>query len=182
MSKIVNVVASGSLGRELNLRPIVEDINAIEMSSQGNEYKTPTAYIRQYEDGPLVAVYESGSYHISGAKSVEEAEETKDWLLNELDRMGVEDVDASFAVKNVVVVGDLEESVNLNALSIRFGLEQVEYEPEQFPGMVYRPDEMGSVFLIFASGRVVIPGSSSAEMGFEAFDWLMERIESEPQI
>lgn len=178
MPEIVNVVASGSLGRELNLRPIVEDINAIEISSQGSEYKTPTAYIRQYEDRPLVALYESGSYHISGAKSVEEAEESKNWLIDELDRMGVEDVDETFAIKNVVIVADLEESVNLNKLVIQFGLEQVEYEPEQFPGMVYRPDEKDSVFLIFASGRVIIPGSSSAEIGFEAFDWLVDKIQT----
>lgn len=70
----MNVVAPESLGRELNLRAITEDIEAIEISSQKSEYRTPTAYIRQHEDGPLVAVYESGSYHISGAKSVEEAE------------------------------------------------------------------------------------------------------------
>lgn len=176
MSEVVNVVASGTLGRELNLHAVIEDIEAIEITSQGSEYRTPTAYIRQYERGPLVAIYESGSYHISGAKSVKEAEDTMDWLLGELDRMGIEDVDASFDIKNVVVVGDLEESVNLNALSIRFGLEQVEYEPEQFPGMIYRPDRLDSVFLIFASGRVVIPGSSSTKMGFDAFDWLTNKI------
>jgi transcription initiation factor TFIID TATA-box-binding protein len=178
MPEIVNVVASGTLGRELNIRAVGEDINAAEVKSQTSEYKTPTAYIREREGGPLVTVYESGSYHISGAESIEEAEETRDWFVGQLERMGVEGVDSTFAVKNVVVVGDLGESLNLNALAIRFGLERVEYEPEQFPGMVYRPDGSDSVFLIFASGRVVIPGSSSVEVGFEAFDWLVEQLAS----
>lgn len=176
MPEIVNVVASGTLGRELNIRAVGEDIDATEVKSQTGDYKTPTEYIRTRDDGPLVTIYESGSYHISGAKSIEEAEETRDWFVGELDRMGVEDVDATFSVKNVVVVGDLGESVNLNTLAIQFGLERVEYEPEQFPGMVYRPDERDSVFLIFASGRVVIPGSSSIEAGFEAFDWLLDQV------
>lgn len=93
--------------------------------------------------------------------------------------MGVEGVEVTFAVKNVVVVGDLEQTVDLNRLAIQFGLERVEYEPEQFPGMVYRPDEMESVFLIFSSGRVVIPGTSSVEGAFDAFDWLAEQIGAE---
>lgn len=182
MTEIVNVVASGTLGRELDIRAVSEDINATEVNSQTGDYKTPTAYIRPNEDGSLVTVYESGSYHISGAKSVEDAEETRDWFVDELEQMGVEGVDVTFAVKNVVVVGDLGRTVDLNRLAIQFGLERVEYEPEQFPGMVYRPDEMGSVFLIFSSGRVVIPGTSSVEGAFDAFEWLMEQIGAEQRM
>jgi transcription initiation factor TFIID TATA-box-binding protein len=176
MPEIVNVVGSGTLGRELNIRAVSEDINAAEVSSQTGEYNTPTAYIRPSEDGPLVTVYESGSYHISGAKSVGEAEEIRDWFVGELEQMGVKGVEVTFAVKNVVIVGDLGRTVDLNRLAIQFALVHIEYEPEQFPGMVYRPDEVESVFLIFSSGRVVIPGTSSAEGAFEAFDWLVEQI------
>ncbi len=176
MPKVVNVVAAGTFGRELNVRAVGEDIKADEVQSQTGEYNTPTAYIRKRGDGPLVTVYESGSYHISGAESVDDAEETRDWFVSELERIGVEDVEATFSVKNVVVVGDLGKSINLNALAIQLGLEHVEYEPEQFPGLVYRPDKMDSVFLIFSSGRVVIPGSSGVMVAFEAFDWLVEQL------
>jgi transcription initiation factor TFIID TATA-box-binding protein len=55
----------------------------------------------------------------------------------------------------------------------------MEHEPEQFPGMVYRPDEMESVFLIFSSGRVVIPGTPSVQDATAAFDWLLDRISNE---
>jgi len=181
MPEVVNIVASGALGRELNIRAVGEDIDANEVKSQTGEYKTPTAYIREHEGSPLVTVYESGSYHISGAKSVEDAEGARDWFIGELERIGVEDVEVTFAVKNVVVVGDLEKTVDLNRLAIQFGLERVEYEPEQFPGMVYRPDEMESVFLIFSSGRVVIPGTSTVEGAFDAFNWLVEQIGAEKQ-
>jgi len=178
MTEVVNVVASGKLGRELDIRAVGEDIDAEEVKSSSGEYKTPTAYIHEYEGSPLITVYESGSYHISGAKSTEEAEETRDWFVGELERMGVEGLDVSFGVRNVVVVGDLERSVNLNRLAIELGFEEIEYEPEQFPGLVYRPDEFDCVFLIFASGRVVIPGSNSVESGFEAFESLREKLSS----
>lgn len=182
MPEVVNVVASGSLGRELDLRAIGEDLDAEEVKSQTGEYKTPTAYIRAREDSPLVTAYMSGSYHISGAESVEQAEKTRDWFVGELERMDVKDVDASFSVRNVVVVGDLERTVDLNRLTNQFGLEQVEYEPEQFPGLVYRPDELESVFLIFSSGRVVIPGTSSVEEAFDAFDWLDQQVGREQRM
>ncbi|MDL0145943.1 transcription factor, partial [Halobacterium salinarum] len=43
------------------------------------------------------------------------------------------------------------------------GLERVEYEPEQFPGLIYRSDSVSGVVLIFASGKAVITGLSSRE-------------------
>jgi len=177
MPEVVNVVASGSLGRELKLDAVGDDIDAAEVKFQTGEYETPTAYIREKENLPLVTVYESGSYHISGAKSVEEAEDASQWFVSELERLGVENLNVSFAIRNVVIVGDLERTLDLNTLAIEFGIENIEYEPEQFPGLVYRPEEFDCVFLIFSSGRVVIPGSASVSDGFDAFEALKEMLE-----
>ena len=55
---------------------------------------------------------------------------------------------------------------------IWLGLEQTEYEPEQFPGVIYRPPDVPCVFLVFGSGRVVVTGAASAEIAFDAFDEL----------
>lgn len=60
-----------------------------------------------------------------------------------------------------VFVGDLGQPVDLSAVSILLGLESTEYEPEQFPGLIYRPQESPFVLLIFASGKVVITGGTS---------------------
>ena len=43
------------------------------------------------------------------------------------------------------------------------GLENVEYEPEQFPGLVYRIKQPKVVVLIFSSGKLVITGGKSPE-------------------
>ena len=48
------------------------------------------------------------------------------------------DDDPAITVQNIVVSGDLGETLNLNAIAIGLGLESIEYEPEQFPGLVYR--------------------------------------------
>lgn len=176
MPEVVNIVAAGNVGRELDIRAVGEDIDAMEVKGASGEYKTPTLYLREQEDSPLITLYESGSYHISGATSIEQAENTQGWLIDSLESLDIRDLNPTFEVKNIVVVGDLEQSVNLNELVLQFGLEQTEYEPEQFPGLVYRPSDIPAVLLIFASGRVVIPGSPDLETGFSAFEMLQDRL------
>ncbi|MDI6902958.1 MAG: TATA-box-binding protein, partial [Methanocellales archaeon] len=50
---------------------------------------------------------------------------------------------------------------NLNAIAIGLGLENIEYEPEQFPGLVYRIDEPNVVVLVFGSGKLVVTGGKT---------------------
>jgi transcription initiation factor TFIID TATA-box-binding protein len=70
--------------------------------------------------------------------------------------------DEWFSVQNYVCTEDLGQTLDLNALSIGLGLERTEYEPEQFPGLIYRPDGQDGVVLLFATGRIVITGCRSA--------------------
>jgi transcription initiation factor TFIID TATA-box-binding protein len=58
-----------------------------------------------------------------------------------------------------VVDADLGEALNLEAIAIGLGLEAVEYEPEQFPGLVYRLDDPDVVALLFGTGKMVITGT-----------------------
>jgi len=62
-------------------------------------------------------------------------------------------------VQNIVASSDLGTEINLNAIAISLGLERVEYEPEQFPGLVYRLDEPKVVVLLFGSGKLVCTGA-----------------------
>src|SRR4030065_296739 len=66
-------------------------------------------------------------------------------------------------VQNIVASSALGTEINLNAIAISLGLEKVEYEPEQFPGLVYRIDEPKGVVLLFGGG----PGVSRNEGGVE---------------
>jgi len=53
--------------------------------------------------------------------------------------------------------------LNLNAVALGLGLENIEYEPEQFPGLVYKIKRPKVVVLIFRSGKLVITGGKSPE-------------------
>jgi transcription initiation factor TFIID TATA-box-binding protein len=91
--------------------------------------------------------------------------------------MGLDFSNPSLEVKNVVSVGNLEKDIELNALMIALGLEDTEYEPEQFPGLIYRPDSTRCVLLIFASGKVVVTGGRTAKEDEEAFLHLQSKVD-----
>jgi len=62
---------------------------------------------------------------------------------------------SEFELKNVVMVGDLGRRVDLIKSCMSYV--EVEYEPEQFPGMILHLDEHLTA-LVFSSGKVVLTG------------------------
>ena len=76
-------------------------------------------------------------------------------------------------IENVVATSTIGADLNLNAIAI--ALEGAEYEPEQFPGLVYRIDDPKVVALLFTSGKVVCTGAKKREDIVRA----VERIQTE---
>ena len=64
-------------------------------------------------------------------------------------------------VQNMVASADLGTKLNLNAITLGLGMENVEYEPEVFPGLVYRIKVPKIVVLIFSSGKLVVTGGKT---------------------
>lgn len=76
-------------------------------------------------------------------------------------------------IVNVVTTPDLGDGVDLELAEL--SLSDVMYEPEQFPGLIYRMGEPKVVFLIFASGKLVCTGGKSEALVHEAVEKI-ERI------
>src|SRR5205807_2389699 len=66
---------------------------------------------------------------------------------------------ANYKIENVVASTSLGKELDLQAIAISLGGGKVEYEPEQFPGLVYRIDEPKVVVLLFGSGKLVCTGA-----------------------
>jgi transcription initiation factor TFIID TATA-box-binding protein len=175
MVEIVNVVGSGSLNVELDLERVANDLGSI---AEYDPDKYPGIYLRFGEDDPLITLYRTGKYIVTGADSEEEAQRIRERFLDLLaeNEMIAEPDDEWFRIQNLVCTAELGESLNLNALAIGLGLEKTEYEPEQFPGLIYRPSGADSVVLLFASGRVVITGSPELDAAEETFAALQDEV------
>ena len=62
-------------------------------------------------------------------------------------------------IENIVASSKIDAKINLD--EIAFMLENAEYEPEQFPGLVYRISEPRVAFLLFSSGKIICTGAHS---------------------
>lgn len=172
--EIVNIVGAGALGVEVDIDALASDIPEAEYDPENYH----GMYLRFEEHAPLVTLYRSGKYIITGADSSDGLFGMREQTLNLLQEMGIvaADVDDGFSIQNFVCQADIGQDVNLNATVIGLGLEKAEYEPEQFPGLVYRPPESDCVILLFGSGKVIITGASELEIAEHAFEHLKSKV------
>lgn len=169
--EIVSIVATGKINRELELETVANDIDSYSF-----DYSTdhPGLFLKFYEKGPTTAIYRTGSCNIRGASSEEELFKNKLLLEERLSVLGIEETISDFQITNIVFTSDLEEHMNLSELSIKLGLENIEYEPEQFPGLVYRLNQ--GVILIFSSGKLVLTGFTDPEQAKQALNTLFSNL------
>jgi transcription initiation factor TFIID TATA-box-binding protein len=113
----------------------------------------------------------------TGAKSIDDVHEALGIIFGKLRDLQIPvEEDPEITVQNIVSSADLGHTLNLNALAIGLGLEDVEYEPEQFPGLVYRMDDPDVVILLFGSGKIVITGGKRTVDAAEAVEVIVDRI------
>jgi len=165
---VENVVGSAELGRELDLPALAEDLpNTTHAHDQ-----FPGLIHRNQSPKGVILVFRSGKLVCTGAKRTADVGTALEQFVDELRALGIQiDHDPEVTIQNIVTSGDLGVRLNLNAVAVGLGLENIEYEPEQFPGLVYRLDSPSVVSLLFASGKLVLTGAaelSEAEAAFES--------------
>jgi transcription initiation factor TFIID TATA-box-binding protein len=82
------------------------------------------------------------------------------------------------AITNIVCSYDIGKYINLNKVVITLNLENIEYEPEQFPGLVYRIKDPKIVALLFSSGKIILTGGKNLEDIKKGLDFLEQKLES----
>ena len=124
--KIENVVASTSLGQEL-------DLNAIELALDGAEYNPkqfPGLVYRLKEPKTATLLFRSGKVVCTGAKSRDDVKVAIGKVAKDLEKANIFiTIEPDIVVQNIVASSDLEQEINLNTVAITLGLEKVEYEP-----------------------------------------------------
>lgn len=178
MVEIVNVVASGYIGREFDLAALQSDLNAYEKSYEPERF--PGLQLRFEDESAVLILYSTGAYSIMGAKSEEDIERVYDALAKSVGEL---DIDITAAdkrpeVRNLICKADLGREINLSALTVGLGLEKAEYEPEQSPFLYYRPEEVDCLITIPTNGEIIITGVDMEEQAEQAFAHLQNRIDN----
>jgi transcription initiation factor TFIID TATA-box-binding protein len=157
---VVNIVASASVGVELDLREISDKLDEINYDPG----KFPGAICRVKTPKAAILFFHSGKLVCTGARSLEDVHTVIDMMMKKLRDMKVMvDESPEITVQNMVATVDLGARLKLDSIAITLGLENVEFEPEQFPGLVYRVRDPKVVMLLFSSGKVVCTGAKKID-------------------
>ena len=157
---VQNIVASVVTGESFDLNYISSKLEEAEYSPD----RFPGLIYKLKEPKTALLVFTSGKLVCTGAKTVEMVHEAVEKVRKRFEEIGIKmDKDPEIKVQNIVATSDLENDINLTSIAITLGLENVEYEPEQFPGLVYRIREPKAVALLFTTGKVVCTGTKNVE-------------------
>jgi len=133
----------------------------------GSEYEPdqfPGLIYRIKEPKAALLLFHSGKVVCTGAKSVAQVRVAIEKVVKLIAKTGIPMIkNPEITVQNIVASADLGQKIDLNAIAMAVGLERVEYEPEQFPGLVYRMFEPKVVLLLFGSGKVVCTGGKTPQ-------------------
>ena len=172
--EIENVVASTGIGQELDLQHVAMDLEGANYDPE----QFPGLVYRTENPKSAALIFRSGKIVCTGAKSPEAVRESLGIVFEKLRALDIPmDEDPEITIQNIVTSADLGQALNLNAIAIGLGLENIEYEPEQFPGLVYRLDEPEVVALLFGSGKLVITGGKEPADAGRAVDVIMEELD-----
>jgi transcription initiation factor TFIID TATA-box-binding protein len=171
--QVENMVASSDIGQELDLESLAEDLTVSEF----NPDKFPGLVYRSQEPKATTIIFRSGKVVCTGANSVDDVTAALEQVFDELRDLGIEiAATPDIEIQNIVSSGDLDHVLNLNAIAIGLGLENVEYEPEQFPGLVYRLDDPDVVALLFGSGKFVVTGGKHLDDADDALRVIKDQL------
>ena len=164
---VVNVVASTSVAEELDLPDI-----AIQLNCEYEPEQFPGVVYRVTEPKLAILMFRSGRAVCTGGKDEDNIHTGIDRMIKDLRAAGIETwdlKDVTIEVQNMVATYALHypedydgvdkftgepqagvpRKLNLNHLTFHLPFDKVEYEPEQFPGLIYRLDDPKVVCLIF---------------------------------
>jgi len=169
--KVVNIVISTSLKHDIPL----EKMAATLSNTEYNPEQFPGLVIRIKEPKTSALIFSSGKVVCTGARSMEKVEESIKKIIKSLEKINVKiTIKPEIKIQNIVASGTVGMDLNLNTLAMK--LENTEYEPEQFPGLVYKLEEAKATFLLFSNGKVVCTGTKSEKEVHAALDKLIERL------
>jgi len=167
-----NVVASATLNQKV-------DLNAVVKGYPGVEYKPeqfPGLVFRLKRPKTATLIFSSGKMVCTGAKSEKESRRAVLKVIKELKKGGIIIISKpEVKIQNIVASGILGGMIDLEKAA--YTLSRTMYEPEQFPGLIYRMEQPKVVILLFASGKLVCTGAKKEEDVYVAVDQLHALLE-----
>ncbi|MBS3061340.1 MAG: TATA-box-binding protein [Candidatus Diapherotrites archaeon] len=158
---IVNMVASATLNATLDLYGLAVSVPDIEYEPE----QFPGAILKLKEPKVSLLLFKNGKLIISGASSEEQivqAIKKASKIIHEIQPSVRVPRNVDYEVVNLVATANLNRSLDLFKTAL--GLDNVEYEPEQFPGAILRLADPKLTLLLFKNGKVICAGAKREDL------------------
>ena len=160
---VVNVVASASLNQKIDLLAILKVFRNVEYRPK----KFPGLVFRLKKPKTATLIFSTGKMVCTGSKSEKQARSAVHKVVRELKNNGIIILNKpKIEIQNMVASANLHSKIDLEVAADV--LDNVMYEPEQFPGLIYRMKNPKTVLLLFASGKLVCTGAKNEAMVYES--------------
>ena len=164
-ARIVNIVISSSLEHEIPL----EKMAATLSNTEYNPEQFPGLVIRIKDPKTSALIFSSGKIVCTGGRNIPDIEKSIQKIIKSLEKINIKiTVTPKIIIQNIVASGEINMDLNLNVLAMK--LKNTEYEPEQFPGLVYKMDVKDAkgktftvTFLLFSNGKIVCTGTKEED-------------------
>jgi len=153
------------------------DLNIIARKHADVEYnpeRFPGLVMRIQKPKATILIFSTGKMVVTGLRKASEAGRVVEKVVKNIKKAGIKVSNPEITIQNIVASGDLHTNIDLNMAAIV--MEYAMYEPEVFPGLIYRMQEPKTVFLIFSTGRIVCTGAKKKEIVREAVKKLNKEV------
>ncbi|CAL6424591.1 unnamed protein product [Bathycoccus prasinos] len=160
-----NIVATVNLDCKLDLKTIAFHARNVEY----NPKRFAAAIMRIRNPKTTALIFASGKMVCTGAKTEALAREAARKYAKVIIKLGFPAQFKDFKIQNMVGSCDVKFPIRLEGLAWSHG-HFAQYEPELFPGLIYRMQMPKIVLLIFVSGKIVLTGGKRREDIYQAFE------------
>jgi len=171
--KIENIVASATLGIRVPLEKIIENIEGTEY--EPNQF--PGLVYRVKDPKAAMLIFSSGKVICTGARTIADVRKAVAKVAMMIRSLKI-DVPKKYKIQIENIVASAQIPARLDLDKIAFELENSEYEPNQFPGLVFRMTDPKAALLLFGSGKVICTGTRKIEDVEYALNFVFKKVKS----
>jgi transcription initiation factor TFIID TATA-box-binding protein len=194
--KVVNMVMNGRVAEKLDLPYL-----AIQLNAEYEPEQFPGITYRIGPKGPdgwpTLGIFKSGAVLVTGAVTEEHGYKAINRLIEDLEYFDIKTIEIPFDTVNIVATNtfrfpnDYEGKdiagksqagalhiINLNSFQLYLPFDKYEYQPENFPGLIYKTGPGSTVLLLFSSGKAVITGARTLDETKESISIMENKLKT----
>ena len=156
---IENIVVSTKIAKSLDLDKLADIIPDSKYAPE----EAPALIIQFKKPKTAVMLFSNGKVFFTGPKNEEEVDEIIKMIQDRLNAIGINTYKKpDVKIENMVASTDFKKKLDLRLISSKIG--NTEYDPKNFPGLIYKTGDPNTIVLLFDSGKIVCNGIKSEEI------------------